>query len=175
MMYKSKSGAGRKFKALALVPVLSLALCVVSVPAVRAVVSTISSSTISVDKVSENPEAQQTVSEVNGSVAPVSAPEVMPQYPGGEAAMFEALMHEVKYVDVPGVEGASGRAVIKFTVNALGETQDFEVMRSSGYEEYDNEAIRAIREGLTERWIPGTVNGSPVPVSYVIPITFRPK
>ena len=55
MMYKEKSGAGRKFKALALVPVLALALGVSSIPAVRAAVSTISSSEISRNKVSENP------------------------------------------------------------------------------------------------------------------------
>lgn len=54
MMYKSKSGAGRKLKALALVPMLALALGVVSIPAVHAAVSTLSNSTISVDKGSEN-------------------------------------------------------------------------------------------------------------------------
>ena len=53
MMYKEKSGAGRKLKALALVPMLSLALGVASVPAVRAAVSTIGSSDISVGKSSE--------------------------------------------------------------------------------------------------------------------------
>ncbi len=67
MMYKSKSGAGRKFKALALVPMLALALCVVSVPAVRAAVSTISSSTISADKGSETP-AQSKIGSQNFKV-----------------------------------------------------------------------------------------------------------
>lgn len=55
MMYKTKSGAGRKFKALALVPMLALGLGVAGVPAIRAAVSTISSSEVSVDKDSENP------------------------------------------------------------------------------------------------------------------------
>lgn len=50
MMYKEKSGAGHKFKALALVPMLALAIGLASVPAVRAAVSTISSSDISVGK-----------------------------------------------------------------------------------------------------------------------------
>ena len=54
MMYKEKSGAGRKIKALALVPMLSLALGVVAVPTVRAAVSAISRSEISVSKGSEN-------------------------------------------------------------------------------------------------------------------------
>lgn len=46
MMYKSKSGTWRKFKALVLVPVLILVLGVTSIPAVRAAVSTISNSGI---------------------------------------------------------------------------------------------------------------------------------
>ncbi len=59
MMYKEKSGAGRRFRALALVPVLALALAVASMPAVRAAVSTISSSGLSTDKGSKkSPEVK---------------------------------------------------------------------------------------------------------------------
>jgi len=54
MMYKEKSGARRKLKVLALVPMIALALAVAAVPAVRAAVSTISSSDVSVSKSSEN-------------------------------------------------------------------------------------------------------------------------
>lgn len=62
MMYKEKSGAGRRLKALALVPVLALALASAAVPAVRAAVSTIGSSEVSPDKVSENlPESETSV------------------------------------------------------------------------------------------------------------------
>ncbi|MDE6287671.1 MAG: M56 family metallopeptidase [Muribaculaceae bacterium] len=273
MMSKEKSGAGHKFKALALVPMLALALGLTAVPAVRAAVSTISNSEIALGKGSENTLQEQTSERVfkliklnnngeevtvvisgenlgnmlsvsdcklidgaltvdakslqsnmtdgtatitatfhfsgdynnsivtfnangqvisfnladfknnaqagvvgkTGSSMPVTAPEVMPQYPGGEGAMFKALVDEIKYVEGPQKAGASGRAVIKFTVNANGEMQDFEVMQSSGYGDLDAEAIRAIKEGLKERWIPGTVDGKPVSVSYSIPITFRLK
>ena len=50
MMYKEKSRAGRRFKALALVPMLALAVGVVSAPAIRAAISTISNSAISVSE-----------------------------------------------------------------------------------------------------------------------------
>ena len=53
MMYKEKSGAGRKFKALALVPTLALAVGVASVPTVHAAVSAIRSCDVSVSKDSE--------------------------------------------------------------------------------------------------------------------------
>lgn len=61
MMYKEKSGAGRKLKALALVPVLAMALGASTIPAVRAAVSAISSSEISVSKGSENTPKNKTV------------------------------------------------------------------------------------------------------------------
>ncbi|MCH5226431.1 MAG: M56 family metallopeptidase [Muribaculaceae bacterium] len=54
MMYKSKSGAGSKLKALALVPMVALALGVVTVPSIKAAVSAISDSELSLDKGSEN-------------------------------------------------------------------------------------------------------------------------
>ena len=53
MMYKSKSGAGSKLKALALVPTVAVALGVVSMPKVKAAVSTISNSEVSLNKGSE--------------------------------------------------------------------------------------------------------------------------
>ncbi len=55
MMYKEKSGAGQKFKALALVPMFALALCVAGIPAVKATVSTISSCDVSVSKDNKKP------------------------------------------------------------------------------------------------------------------------
>lgn len=61
MMYKEKSRARRKFRALALVPMLTLALGVASVPAVRATVSTISNSSVSVSKDSENAPKDKTL------------------------------------------------------------------------------------------------------------------
>ena len=54
MMYKEKSGAGPKAKALALVPMLALSLGIVAVPAVSAAVSTISAGSVTVSKGNEN-------------------------------------------------------------------------------------------------------------------------
>lgn len=60
MMYKAKSGAGRKWKALALVPALALALGLTGVPVVRAAVSTIGTLKVSDGKSSENPSHDKT-------------------------------------------------------------------------------------------------------------------
>lgn len=60
MMYKEKSSAGRKFRALALVPMLALALTVAGVPAVRAAMSTISSSDVTAGMGSETLPVNET-------------------------------------------------------------------------------------------------------------------
>ena len=60
MMYKEKSGAGRRMKALALVPVLVLVLGVAAMPPVRAAVSTLSSTGLSPRKGSEKSAESKT-------------------------------------------------------------------------------------------------------------------
>lgn len=261
MMYKEKSSAGQKMKALALVPMLALALCVAAVPAVRAAVSTISSSKLSVNKSSENASQAQagvkvfkvtnisnkgnvttvticgkglgnsiTVSggtftsmgkdhkakslncemtdgeatikavfpflsefdkskmtlTINGEEVPfdlenffnkAQVAEVMPQYPGGETAIMNAVMSKVSF---PGAElrwkpGASGLTVVGFTVFTDGTIGDFRCVHSCGYGDLDQIAIDAVKNGLTEKWTPGIVGGKPVAVSYSIPIRFKQK
>lgn len=99
--------------------------------------------------------------------------ETMPEYPGGEGAMMRAIVWEIKYPQNLLDKGASGVARIGFTVNANGSMSDFKIVRSSGYEEFDNEAIRAIKSSLNKAWVPGFVDGKPVASAVSIPITFR--
>lgn len=60
MMYKAKSCAGRKWKALAMVPTLALALSVTGVPTIGAAVSTISTLKVSEGKSNEKPSQDKT-------------------------------------------------------------------------------------------------------------------
>ena len=49
---------------------------------------------------------------------------------------------------------------------------DFKVVKSSGFDELDREAIRAIQSSLKESWISGTVDGKAVASAVSIPVTF---
>lgn len=263
MMYKKKSGAGRKLKALTLVPMFALALGVAAVPAVRAAISTISCSSATVSKVSDN-SANGEISannfkvghiEINGAgdaviviigenlgnnltvsgckltvngqtvdaksmecnltdgnatisatfpikanfetasltfdangkeftvklggreVEVFEAPEVMPMYPGGEAAIMQAVMNKLTFPD-PSRKWkpeADGRCVISFTVYPDGTIGNVRRAKSCGYGDLDQIAIDAVKEALTEKWTPGTVGGKPVAVSYSIPVQFKQK
>ena len=99
----------------------------------------------------------------------------MPHYPGGERALLQALMSELKYPETPLKEGIGGHTVVSFTVTKNGTIDDIKIRKSSGNEELDTEAVRAIKAGITEKWSPGTVGGEPVDCLYTLPVKFSLK
>lgn len=103
----------------------------------------------------------------------VGKSETMPQYPGGEQAMMRAVLWEIKYPESLLEKGAGGVARIAFTVDTDGSMSDFRIAKSSGFDELDNEAIRAIKSSLKESWISGTVNGKAVACAVSIPVIFQ--
>lgn len=181
MMYDQKKGAGRKFKTLALVPMVALALGVSGMPAVKSAIATIEGSDISLREVSENISPVQDQNPAAPAQVPAQVPEgsneALACYPGGEVALYNAIMEKLEFPDPERQwsENASGRAVIRFTITPQGTMDDFSVIRSSGYSDLDACAVEAIRSGLTERWTPAYSNGQPVATSYVIPVQFRQK
>ena len=114
----------------------------------------------------------QTPIEPTQNLVFVEGSETMPEYPGGEQAMMSAILWEVKYPHDLLEKGASGVARIGFTVNTDGSMSDFKVVKSSGFDELDREAIRAIQSSLKESWISGTVDGKAVASAVSIPVTF---
>lgn len=183
MMYQKKSSTGRKFKALALVPMLALAFSVTTISPVRAAISTISNSEATIGNSNEQAATQQVnnapadVDDATSSEKVLLQAEIMPQYPGGMTAMMQAVMSKCKFPN-PGKEwadGADGKAVIQFTVFSNGHTGDFHLLKSTGDEELDQIALSAAQEGLVEPWTPGMQDGKPVAVKFVIPIVFQPS
>lgn len=114
----------------------------------------------------------QTPIEPTQNLVFVEGSETMPEYPGGEQAMMSAILWEVKYPHELLEKGVSGVARIGFTVNTDGSMSDFKVVKSSGFDELDSEAIRAIQSSLKESWISGTVDGKAVASAVSIPVTF---
>lgn len=114
----------------------------------------------------------QTPIEPTQNLVFVEGSETMPEYPGGEQAMMSAILWEVKYPHDLLEKGASGVARIGFTVSTDGSMSDFKVVKSSGFDELDSEAIRAIQSSLKESWISGTVDGKAVASAVSIPVTF---
>ncbi len=91
-----------------------------------------------------------------------------PEFPGGQEALSKFLS---RYLITPGTleEGEKKVVRVKFKVDKDGSVNSFEIMTSGG-NEFDNEVVRVCRK--MPKWIPAIQNGTKVPVSYLLPVTF---
>lgn len=96
--------------------------------------------------------------------------EQMPQFPGGDAALFEYLSTHIKYPTIAEENGVQGRVIVTFVVERDGSITDVKVVKSVD-PSLDKEASRVVA-GMP-KWIPGKQNGSAVRVKCTVPVTFR--
>ncbi len=96
--------------------------------------------------------------------------EQMPQFPGGDAALFEYLSSHMKYPAIAQENGVQGRVIVTFVVERDGSITDVKVVKSVD-PSLDKEAVRVV-SGMPN-WIPGKQNGAPVRVKYTVPVSFR--
>ena len=96
--------------------------------------------------------------------------EVMPQFPGGSAAMMQYLMKNIRYPEESFKNNIQGRVIVSFTVGKDGSISDAHVMRHIS-PQLDAEALRVIN--TMPNWTPGMQDGKPVAVKYAVPVTFR--
>ena len=97
--------------------------------------------------------------------------ESMPEFPGGQQALFKYLSENVKYPVIAQENGIQGRVICQFVVNKDGSIVDVEVVRSGGDASLDKEAIRVIKS--MPKWKPGKQRGKPVRVKYTVPVNFK--
>lgn len=97
--------------------------------------------------------------------------EQLPEFPGGQKAMFQYLADNVVYPLSAYEQGIQGRTTCQFVVNKSGSLVDVEVVKSSGNEELDAEAVRVISS--MPKWTPGRLSGEIVRVKYTVPVTFK--
>jgi protein TonB len=97
--------------------------------------------------------------------------ESMPEFPGGQQALFKYLADNVKYPVIAQENGIQGRVICQFVVNKDGSIVDVVAVRSSGEASLDKEAIRVIKS--MPKWKPGKQRGKPVRVKYTVPVNFR--
>jgi periplasmic protein TonB len=106
----------------------------------------------------------------SGSTDVFYSVEVMPQFPGGIAALQRYISENIRSAEAM-KPGASGTVKICFYVRKDGFVDNVKVIKSVD-PLLDAEAVRVIR--LMPRWTPGYHHGRPVIVMFSIPITFMP-
>lgn len=96
-------------------------------------------------------------------------PEIYPEYEGGQAALFQYLIDNLKYPADAKANCVKGTVFVKFVINESGSVIDATVARGIG-SGCDEEALRVINAMPT--WKPGTQNNKPIAVAFTLPIKF---
>ena len=187
MMTINKSSQWKRLWALAVVPVIALALLAFASPKTDAAVvaevanhpaSVVPSNTV---QPSQSELAPVTVEKTVKEQAPepqvqdtktyvYESPEVMPEFPGGMEAMVKFLSDNVKYPEQAAKDNIEGRVIVQFIIDKTGQISDAKVVRSVS-EELDAEALRVVE--LMPNFIPGRQDGKAVAVRFTLPISFK--
>lgn len=155
MMNQKRSNRWMMLKALFVIPVATLA------------VSVFANGTNVSEMARETHPQTTTQTKIHDAV------EEMPEFNGGQLAMMEFLMNNMKYPQAAVKAKQQGKAVVGFVVRKDGTVSDVHITKSAGHAVLDEEAIRVVK--AMPAWKPGKQKGEPVNVKYYVPITFRLK
>ena len=97
--------------------------------------------------------------------------EKSPEFPDGMTALMKYLATNTHYPDDARKKNIQGRAIIGFIVKSDGSISEIKVVKSSGNESLDKEAMRVV--STMPKWKPGTQDGKNVNVRFCLPIMFR--
>ena len=97
--------------------------------------------------------------------------EQMPEFPGGMGKLMTYLGENIKYPSKALELQWEGRAICQFVVEKDGSITNAEIVKSSGYQLLDVEAMRVILN--MPNWSAGIQNGGSVRVKFTIPVTFK--
>lgn len=96
--------------------------------------------------------------------------EVMPQFPGGQIAMLQYIMKNIKYPEQAMKEGIQGRVAVSFIVEKDGSISNVRPIHSV-HPLLNKEAVRVVKS--MPKWSPGKQNGKPVRVRFNVPVMFK--
>lgn len=96
--------------------------------------------------------------------------EEMPEYPGGDKALYQFISDKLRYPKKAIRESIMGRVTLQFVIDTAGDTKNLAIEQGIS-PDCDAEALRVIAQ--MKKWKPGIQNGKPVRVSYKLPITFE--
>ena len=196
MMSMNKSSRWNRLRALAVVPVIALALLAfANNKSVAAAVTASVQQDRAVQSEMQSPEPVQveaTTQPVEAEAAPqaddvkteVKAPqetdpqpkkiyrsvEQMPMFPGGEYALMKHLQANIKYPPEAAKNNIEGRVIVQFVIDETGQVGEVKVVRPVS-EELDAEAVRVVK--ALPKFEPGRQDGEAVSVWYTLPVMFK--
>lgn len=92
-----------------------------------------------------------------------------PQFKGGVKAFGGYLSNNIRYPENERQKNIEGRVILTFVIEKDGSLSDIKVLRSVS-PGLDNEALRVLKK--SPKWLPGTMMGRPIRVTYNVPVNF---
>ncbi len=123
-------------------------------------------------EVVEVKETKAEVQEAEPEEVPFVVVEEMPQFPGGNDALLKFIGEHTTYPEIAKENNIQGRVIVRFCVTAKGGVSQVSILKGVD-PELDKEAIRVVN--TLPLFKPGKQGGKPVPVWYMVPITFALK
>jgi protein TonB len=115
-------------------------------------------------------EKDSTIEETQEHEIWVDPIQIDPQFPGGQAKLFEFIGQNIKYPQAAVDSSIQGKVYVGFMIDTLGNVKDVSVLK--GIEpELDAEALRVIQS--MPKWTPGQLSGKKVNIRYTLPIIFK--
>ena len=96
--------------------------------------------------------------------------EEVPEFPGGESALYEYLGKSIQYPDLARENNITGTVLIRFVVEKDGRVTQASVQREIGGG-CGKEAVRVVN--AMPKWKPGKQSGKAVRTEYILPVQFE--
>lgn len=97
--------------------------------------------------------------------------EIMPTFPGGEAALMKYLSDNVRYPRMAQESNISGTIFVTFVIDKFGNINDVKTVGAHKGAGLEEEATRVVKK--MPSWKPGRQNGQSVAVQFNLPIRFQ--
>jgi len=115
---------------------------------------------------------KEEVQEEDPEATPFVVVEEMPMFPGGDAELLKYIAQNTSYPEIAKENNIQGRVIVRFCVTSKGGVSQVSILKGVD-PELDKEAIRVVN--TLPAFKPGKQGGKPVPVWYMVPITFTLK
>ncbi len=99
--------------------------------------------------------------------------DIMPEYPGGEEALYAYLGNNMKYPAISRENNSQGAAYVNFTIEKDGSITDVKILGGKADKFCKKEAMRII--AAMPNWKAGEHMGRAVRVTYTLPVVFKLK
>ncbi len=95
----------------------------------------------------------------------------MPEYPGGVDSMKVFLNSNINYKGIKKTKATQEMVRIEFVIEKDGEMTNLAILKSSGNNAFDNEAMRVVRK--MPFWKAGMLDGKLVRTKIIIPVRYN--